>query len=478
MKPENIDIDATLNDIERLLKEDKQVSSALKAMITLLVTLVKLLTNRAGLNSQNSSKPPSTDSGANKPKKKTRKKSDKSQGGQQGHIGTTLEKIDDPDDIHIIKIDRRTLPKGDYEESGFSTRQVFDIDISRCVTEYQAQILTNKETGIQYTAPFPKNVAKSVQYGDKLKAHAVYMSQYQLIPYLRVKEYFTELLGIPLSEGTLYNFNKTAYKKLEVAERIIKEKLRVAPILHVDETGINIGGDNHWLHCATNASWTYFFAHKKRGTEATDSAGILASFKGVLCHDHWKPYYTYTGCLHALCNAHHLRELERAWEQDKQQWAKQLKALLEEINRTVHQSGDKLEHDDSRRYWLEYRRLLKDAETECPPPDEKNRKGKRGRLKRSKARNLLERLVDFEEDVLRFMDNELVPFTNNQGERDIRMTKVHQKISGCFRSMKGAKIFCRIRGYLLTCRKQGVSAACAMGLLFGDELPEFFKWTD
>ncbi len=476
MKLENIDIDATLDEVENLLKEDKQVSSSLKAMITLLVTLVKLLTNRIGLNSKNSSKPPSTDSDTDKSiNKKRRKSSGKRSGGQKGHVGTTLEKIDDPDETQVIMIDRRTLPKGDYEAAGFTTRQVFDIDISRWVTEYQAETLANKKTGDLIAAPFPKQVTKAVQYGSRLKAHAVYMSQYQLIPYLRVKEYFNELLGIPLSEGSFYNFNQTAYDKLEAFETITKEKLTEAPILHVDETGINIDGNKYWLHCATNASWTYFFAHKRRGTEATESAGILASFNGVLCHDHWKPYYTYTGCLHALCNAHHLRELERAWEQDGQQWAKELKALLEEVNRAVHESGGKLDDRESKRYWNKYRALLTNAEIECPPPDEKERIGKRGRLKRSKARNLLERLSDFEEDVLRFMDNKSVPFTNNQGERDIRMTKVHQKISGCFRSMKGAEMFCRIRGYLLTCRKQGVSSAHAMELLFDDELPEFAK---
>lgn len=476
MKLENIDIDATLNEVENLLKQDKQVSPALKAMITLLVTLVKLLTNRIGLNSKNSSKPPSTDSDTDKNNnKKKKQKTGNNSGGQKGHVGTTLEQIDDPDETKVLMIDRRTLPKGRYEEAGFATRQVFDIDISRRVTEYQAEILINKETGEQVIAPFPDQVTKSVQYGSKLKAHAVYMSQYQLLPYLRVKEYFNELLGIPLSEGSLYNFNQTAYNKLETFETIAKKKLTEAPILHVDETGINIDGDKHWLHCATNASWTYFFPHKRRGTEATDPAGILISFNGVLCHDHWKPYYTYTGCLHALCNAHHLRELERAWEQDGQQWAKKIKALLEEMNRMVHESGGKLGNKESKRYWNKYRAILNKAEIDCPPPDEKDRQGKRGRLKRSKARNLLERLIDFEEDVLRFLDNELVPFTNNQGERDIRMTKVHQKISGCFRSMKGAEMFCRIRSYLLTCRKQGVSSADAMALLFNDELPEFAR---
>ena len=205
-----------------------------------------------------------------------------------------------------------------------------------------------------------------------------------------------------------------------------------------------------------------------------DEIGILPFFKGVLCHDHWKPYYHY-GCTHALCNAHHLRELERAWEQDQQQWAKQMQSLLIAIAKAVDDAGGCLPPDEAQRWRRRYRRLLKKAETECPPPDEAQRKGKRGRLKRSKARNLLERLRDFEQDILRFMEAEGVPFTNNQGENDLRMTKVQQKISGCFRSMEGAKIFCRVRSYLSTCRKLGVTATHALTLLFQGKNPDFMK---
>lgn len=472
MKIENIDIDATLNEVERLLQEDKNISPALVSVINVLLLLVKLMANRAGLNSRNSSQPPSTD---HKKTQSTRKKSNKKAGGQLGHQGTTLEKIDEPDEIEWIKIDRRTLPKGDYEEAGTERRQVFDIQICRWVTEYQAEILIDKVTGKRYVAPFPEDVSKAVQYGKQLKAHAVYMSQYQLIPYNRVQEFFADQMGIPISEGSIYNFNMEAYQKLSTFEAITKKNLMEAPLLHVDETGINIDGAGHWLHCATNASWTHFFAHKKRGNEATHSDGILPMFQGVLCHDHWKPYYCYSDCLHALCNAHHLRELTRSFEQDSQAWAKSMQDLLERCNRAVHNADGKLCSKDSKKYWKEYRAILKAAEIECPPPDEKDRQGKRGRLKRSKSRNLLERFIHFEEDVLRFMDNEIVPFTNNQGERDIRMTKVHQKVSGCFRSMKGANIFCRVRGYLSTCRKQGMNVGEAMTLVFDNELPEFAK---
>jgi len=220
------------------------------------------------------------------------------------------------------------------------------------------------------------------------------------------------------------------------------------------------------------ASWTYFFPHEKRGTDAMDRIGILPKLRGILCHDHWKPYYKYD-CTHALCNAHHLRELTGVWEEVKQQWAKDAKSLLEEINRAVNDAGGSVETRESEKYRQRYRLILKNADAECSPPDETNRKGKRGRVKRTKARNLLERLIEYEDDALRFMDNKIVPFTNNLGENDIRMTKVQQKISGCFRSMEGAKIFCRIRSYLSTCRKQGISSSLALEILFRGELPDF-----
>ena len=202
--------------------------------------------------------------------------------------------------------------------------------------------------------------------------------------------------------------------------------------------------------------------------------GILPRFTGILCHDHWKPYYTYD-CTHALCNAHHLRELERAWEQDGQKWAQQMKELLETINRKVTDAGNALDDKGSQEYRQKYRDLLKKAEIECPEPIRTTKKGKRGRIKKSKARNLFERLRDFENDVLRFMDIDYVQFTNNLGENDIRMTKVQQKISGCFRSFEGAKIFCRVRGYLSTCRKQGVTSSEALACLFDGKLPDFLQ---
>jgi transposase len=300
------------------------------------------------------------------------------------------------------------------------------------------------------------------------------MSQHQLIPYDRIRDHFQDQMHIPVSAGSVFNFNKEAYERLASFEQWAKTQLARSELLHADETGINIGGKRHWLHCASNASLTWFYPHARRGTEAMDEMGILPFFKGVLCHDHWKPYYRYD-CIHALCNAHHLRELERTWEQDHQRWAREMQGLLIEISKAVADAGGCLSPDKADQWRRRYRKLLEKADIECPPPDENQRKSNRGRLKRSKARNLLERLRDFEQDVLRFMEVQSIPFTNNQGENDLRMTKVQQKISGCFRSMEGAKIFCRVRSYLSTCRKQGMTATHALTLLFQGKDPDFMK---
>lgn len=471
MTIENIDIDATLERVRNVISEDNELSPAVKSLLEILVLIITLLTNRLGLNSKNSSKPPSTD--PNRKKQKKTNSAGKKPGGQQGHAGSTLKRIADPDKIKVLQVDRALLPPGQYKEVGYESRQVFDIDISRVVTEYQAQILED-ETGKRFTAPFPPGIKQAAQYGPGLKAHAVYLSQFQLIPYDRVKDYFADQLEIPISTGSLFNFNKEAFNLLTDFEALVKERLTHSPLLHSDETGVNLNGGKAWLHCASNLSWTYLGVHSKRGSEAMNDMGILPNFNGILCHDHWKPYYKYS-CSHALCNAHHLRELTRAWEQDGQHWAKLLRELLEEMNKAVNDAGGSLSEDQAKRYRSKYREILTQAEQESPPPDESKRQGKRGRLKRTKSRNLLERLRNYEVDVLRFLENDIVPFTNNLGERDIRMTKVQQKVSGCFRSMEGADIFCRIRSYVSSCRKQDISATAALDLLFHGKYPE---WTN
>lgn len=298
------------------------MSPALKSALDILLVLVAIMVDRLTLNSRNSSKPPSLDPNREKDRKK--RKSLKKPGGQKGQAGTTLEKVDSPDEVKAIKVDRRTLPRGrKYRDVGAESRQVIEIEVSRFVIEYQAQILEDDQ-GNRFVAPLPDGVVRPVQYGHSVKSHAVYMSLFQLLPYDRIQDHFSDQKEIPISAGTVFNFNKAAYQKLEGFGEWAKNTLAAGDLAHADETGINIDGRRHWLHCASNAAVTLFYSHAKRGTEAMDEARVLPSFRGVLCHDHWKPYYRYD-CTHALCNAHHLRELERAWEQDQQEWAREMK---------------------------------------------------------------------------------------------------------------------------------------------------------
>ena len=469
MKLGNVKISCAIKEVESLLDKERNMSPALKAAIEILIMLVTVLANRLGVTSMNSSKPPSDDK--NRKRGSTNKKSGKKPGGQKGHVGTKLRKIKDPDKIEELKIDRRTLPKGEYKSVGYESKQLFDINVSRIVTEYRAEILEDQD-GNRYVAEFPRHVKAEVQYGTEVKTQAVYMSQFQLIPYKRIQDYFADQIGLPLSVGSIFNFNKEAYSLLEGFAKIAKDQLCLSQLINADETGITVDKKRIWLHSASNHNWTYFYPHEKRGTEAMNQIGILPNFNGVLCHDHWKPYYQYK-CAHALCNAHHIRELTWAEEQDNQKWAKLMRELLEEINKAVHAAGGVLDRAMAEDYRMRYRKILENGEPECPVPKRKERQ--KGRPKRSKSRNLLERLQNYENDTLRFMENDFVPFTNNLGENDLRMTKVQQKISGCFRSMDGAYIFCLVRGYLSTCRKNRVGATEALRLLFQGEMPSFIN---
>lgn len=478
MKIENINIRASLKAAKKQVEEDKSLSPSMRSTIDLLILIINLLVNKIGLNSSNSSIPPSQDPNRNRKKKKKRKTrkekgTKRKPGGQKGHAGSTLSKSENPTDIKFIEIDRRTIPSGKYKEVGFESRQVFDVDISLKIIEYRAQVLED-EDGNQYVANFPEGVTKPAQYGNEIKSQAVYMSIFQLIPLARIFDYFKEQAGLLVSKGSISNFKKLAHKKLEKVgfKFWVSRKLLASELLHADETGININGSRLWLHSLSNEKYVLYHPDLKRGKEAMDRMEILDKYGGVLCHDHWKPYYKFKNCTHALCNAHHLRELERAHEQDGMTWAKNMKKLLNDINdHMIKKDITVLSKAEINAYEKRYRSILKKGNEECPAP--KKLKGQKGRLKKSKSRNLLERLTDYQEDTLRFMKDHRTPFTNNQGENDLRMTKVQQKISGCFRTMEGAEEFSLLRSYIVTARKNGVGASMALRELFQGKIPSF-----
>ena len=474
MKFDQANIIENIAKAKKLLNNPKHCSAEFGVIISLILSLFELLLPRLFKNSKNSSIPPSQDPNSNRNKNKNGK-SNKKPGGQPGRQGKNLTLFAKPDEIIEIKINRKTLPSfHTYTSVGIAKRQVVDIIVSRHVREYQLEVLQD-ENGKIYTAEAPKGAGRPVQYGTSVKAMAVYLSMFQLLPYARLEDYFVAQADIPVSAGSLCNFNQEAFDLLAGFEEKAKNSLVIADIIHTDETSININGKKHWLHNASNDLWTLLMPHETRGTKAMEAMDILPYFKGVMIHDHWAPYFTYKECKHALCNAHHLRELQAVIESAPQNtWAAKMKEFLLEVNENkIKNNGvPKMQIEI---YKTKYLEILKIGDKECPPPIRLNTAKKCGRIKKSKERNLLERLCNFQEETLRFMTREDVPFTNNQGERDIRMIKVQQKISGCFKSIDSAKIACRIRSYLLTCQKHGIAATDALNTLFNGSLPEFCR---
>jgi transposase len=434
---------------------------SLKAIIAELVAAVIVLSNQLGVNSSNSSKPPSADPNRKRPRKVNGRR--RKAGGQKGHVGAFLNQVPNPTTTEDILIDRDTLPKARYHRVGFETRQVFDVEVTVHVKEYRGEILANAK-GEQFVADFPKGVTESAQYGNSVKATSVYMSQFQLVPLARVQDHFHDQIGLPLSKGSVSNWNVLAYEKLESFEAWARRELISSICCHADETGINVNGKRIWLHSVSSEKVTLFHSDEKRGQEAMDRMGVIPFFKGILVHDHWKAYFAYA-CAHALCNAHHLRELEAAIEFDGQKWAKKMQDFLVELNKIVEKSGGSLSKKRAAKFYKRYKQILAAGDRECPL----NKKSRA----QTKSRNLLERLRDFQVETLRFVEDINTPFTNNRGENDLRMTKVQQKISGCFRSMEGAMTFCRIRSYLSTCRKNGIGPTEALTFLFDGKLPAF-----
>lgn len=466
----NKSIEKAIAKAKKVLKEDKSISLGTRLVMNLLLKIIASLCKSKKINSSNSSIPPSQDPNR---KKIPKKKGERKPGAQKGHKGKTLQRVENPDKEVPILIDERTLPKGTYKQLPPQRRQVLDFEINLVITEYQAEMLIDGNGRI-YTAEFPPNVTKPVQYGPAIKSNAVYMKCFQMSSLSRIEDHFKDQLDLPVSKGSIYNFLKESYDLLDPFEAYLKEKLPSCEVLHADETGINVNGKREWLHVLCNDKYSYFHPDDERGSSANDAMGVLPHYKNTLCHDHWKPYYKYS-CKHSLCNAHHLRELESAYTLDKKEWAGKLIEFLKKMNIEVHKSkNSQLSDERINQIKSQYRKILEDGKLETPllPPPKKR---KRGRVAQTKSRNLLERLINYEKDTLRFTEEELVPFTNNQGENDLRMTKVQQKVSGCFRSWEGAKIFARVRSYINTCKKHGIQPTKALRLLFDGETPVFMN---
>ena len=420
----------------------------------------------AGLkkNSSNSSKPPSSDHhNPNRPAKGKKKgKGKRKPGGQAGHKGHTLLPVKDPD--HIIKLKLEGAcgcghDLGEVEPEGYENRQVFDLpeQIRVQTTEYKAAYGTCPCCGKKARAQFPGHVKAPVQYGPHIRTLVTYLHAYQLLPCERIGELCGDLFNCKLSSATVSNILESAGDNAAPVALSLKEQIRNAPYIHLDETSLRLGRKNYWLYTASTPTQTYFYLHPNRSREALSQFGILEGYRGFAIHDFYSIYLPYDQCNHGLCNAHHLRDLKYVEEELGQPWAGELSEFLVRVKRLKEElraGGSGLDPGQLSGLRKEYFQILLKGERVNPEP--MSQPGQRGRPKRGKALNLLDRLVHREDEVLAFLYND-VPFDNNQAERDLRMMKVKQKISGCFRSEVHAGAFINIRSVIASAKKQAVN---------------------
>ena len=434
--------------IQGLLKEIE----ALKLIIIKQEARTTELEKRLGLNSKNSSKPPSSD-GFKKPPRTTslRKKGKNKSGGQLGHKGHTLLAATKPNKVvrhEISKCPHCQSSLGD-EVIDIKKRQVFDIPPQEIeVTEHQAEIKSCACCGKKAYAEFPKGVNFPVQYGPRIKAMAVYFSEEHYVPEDRLQKVFQDLYRTKIATATLVKFKNDLAEELCDLNNVLLKNIKEAKIKNLDETGFRIGGKTHWLHVASNEEFTYYHQSPKRKS-------LIKGMKGTIVHDHWKPYYQMPTVKHALCNAHHLRELQALVEHEQEIWARKMQRLLKFMSHYRKQFSKEIPREKLKRLKKIYDRIIEEGLIYHEKKRSVLLHGGIHIRKKYPGHNLLLRLKKYKKDVLRFLINKEVPFTNNQAERDLRMMKLRQKISGGFRTEKGAETFVCIRAFISTARKQG-----------------------
>jgi transposase len=446
------------------------VIEQLQKQLLALSARVQVLEDRLRKDSHNSHKPPSSDGLARGAPKSLRGKSGKAPGAQPGHPGQTLRPVEEADECRL-----HAPPACAHCGTSLETvapwaterRQVFDLPkLALYVTEHQAQTKCCPCCGQSTKAAFPARVSQAAQYGAGILALSVYLQTYQLLPYARSAQLLRDLFGHAPSQGTLAAALGQAYTCLAPVEQEIRAAIQRADVVHFDETGIRLQARLHWLHTASTEQLTFYAAHPKRGRQAIDAVGILPEMAGTRVHDAYASYLSYDGA-YALCNAHLLRDLIGLEEQSPQAWIQGMLALLRQMKQQVERAQEAgasaLEEAELAALEARYDALLSQGRSANPLLPST---GTRGRPKHTRAQNLLERLDRHRRAVLAFVHDFSVPFDNNLAERDLRMAKVQQKISGGFRSAQGAAYFCRIRGYISTLRKQKSNILPALKSLF------------
>lgn len=448
----------------------RAIIAELMAEVTELKAEVTELKARVAMNSRNSSKPPSSDGYAKPAPKSRRTRSGKKPGKQPGDPGRHLAQRDDPD-ATVIHSPRHCTGCGndlaDAAVVGMVRRQVFDLPpVALLCTEHQAE-RRRCGCGTETTATFPPDATAPACYGPALRAYVCYLVTRQHIPIARVAELLRDTYAAAVSTGTIVAMVEEGAAMLDEFLAHITTRLQDSNVVHADETGLRVNAALAWVHSVSTTALTLYHLDPKRGTAAMDAMGVLEHLSGVLVHDGWVPYRHYTNVNHALCNAHHLRELDAAAGTANQAWASDMIGLLcdtwQQVCTAKTNGTSGLDAGELNRILTAYQTIIAAGHHTNPPPAPT---GKRGRPKRTKAANLLLRLDTHTSDVLRFATDFGVPFDNNLAERDIRMVKVHQKISGGFRSTQGAQAFLALRSYLSTATKHGVNQLEALQQLF------------
>jgi transposase len=451
----------------------------LKAQVAQLEAQVEQLEARLAKNSTNSSQPPSSD-GLKKPAPKSRRqKGQRKSGGQPGHKGATLAMVATPDAVVVHPLTACAYCQHDLSEvavAGIVKRQVFDIPpIQLYVTEHQAEIKHCPVCCHKRRAAFPNGIQAPTQYGPNVLAHAVYLHSYHLLPLARIREWFQDCVGQGPSEGTLQRALTQMAEAVAPALDTIYAGLTRSDVVHLDETGFRIAHRLGWLHTVSTPALTYYTVHAKRGDEALLDAGVLPNCHGWAVHDGFKPYFGFETVRHALCHAHHLRELEFLVEQYDAKWAAAMQTLLLTMKRRRDAAPNGLGKAEIQGLEAQFDALLVRGLEAYPirprPPHSKQR------VAQHPATNMLLRLHKYRDAALAFLRHPVVPFDNNLAERDLRMMKVKQKISGGFRTWAGAELFAAVRTYLSTARKQGISMLRAaqlalLGTPFIPAIPE------
>ena len=459
-------------------QQSKDINS-LQDTISSLQATIKELQRQLGLNSQNSSKPPSTD-GFKKPRTKSlRQSSGKKVGGQKAHKGSCQKIPHEPDEVKQHYPDKcLTCPhlsecksRGSVFKCGQS-RFVIDAKIETIVTEHQAMEVAHCPcSNEKLSATFPSDVKAYTQYGSTISVLATIFNTFGAVSTNRIQTIFKNLLDVTISEATILSMiDKGASLVTDTVKQIKAHIETNSDIAHADETGLNVNSQKYWVHTASTDKYTYLILHKRRGLEGVKANGAIVDYKGVVVHDCWGPYFKLDNIKHSVCCAHILRELNGVIDAEESHvWAKRFKHLLLNMKKSKEQALDsnKTELDESLLKLLlkEYDEILDYADIEFPSPKKVEGKG-RGRTKKGKTRSLIERLRKLKDEVCRFVQDFTVPFDNNLAERDLRNIKTKIKVSGCFRTTEGAENYLKIMSYIGTAKKNGINAVKALKAAF------------